>query len=67
MPLQVFDREGDGLAFFSALVAQQTPFVNWEKNADQPRLGVLEGSCFTRRLRRNGTDYRLLEATKSFI
>jgi hypothetical protein len=65
MPLQVFDREGDGLGFFSALVAQQTPFVTWEKNADQPRLLALEASCFTEAVSVNGTDYRLLEETKS--
>lgn len=65
MPLQVFDRQGDGLGFFSALVAQQTPFVTWEKNADQPRLRALEEACFTASVSVNGTDYRLLEETKS--
>lgn len=64
MPLQVFDREGDGLGFFSALVAQQTPFVTWEKNADQARLRALEAACFTDNVSVNGTDYRLLEETK---
>ena len=29
-PVQVFDREGTGVEFFSALVAAQTPFVTWE-------------------------------------
>ena len=65
MPLQVFDREGDGLGFFSALVAQQTPFVTWEKHADAPRLRALEAACFTEAVSINGTDYRLLEETKS--
>jgi hypothetical protein len=65
MPLQVFDREGDGLGFFSALVAEQTPFVTWEKNVDQARLRALEASCFTDTVSLNGTDYRLLEETKS--
>jgi hypothetical protein len=65
MPLQVFDREGDGVGFFSALVAQQTPFVTWEKNVDQARLRALPASCFTDMLSLNGTDYRLLEETKS--
>jgi hypothetical protein len=65
MPLQVFDREGDGLGFFSALVAQQTPFVTWEKNADHQRLLAFEETCFTHELRLNGTDYRLLEETKA--
>jgi hypothetical protein len=65
MPVQVFDREGDGLGFFSALVAQQTPFVTWEKNADHQRLLAFEEQCFTLDLRLNGTDYRLFEETKA--
>jgi transposase len=65
MPLQVFDREGDGLAFFSALVAQNIPFVTWEKHANQPRLRALETARFTDTLSLNGTDYRLLAETKS--
>jgi hypothetical protein len=65
MPVQVFDREGDGLGFFSALVAQQTPFITWEKNANQQRLLAFEQQCFTHALRLNGTDYRLLEETKA--
>ena len=67
MPVQVFDREGDGLGFFSALVAQQTPFVTWEKNADRQRLLAFEEPCFTHDLRLNGTDYRLLEETKACV
>ena len=65
LPLQVFDREGDGLGFFSALVGQQTPFVTWEKNADRQRLLAFEEQRFTHALRLNGTDYRLLEETKA--
>lgn len=65
MPLQVFDREGDGLGFFAALVARQTPFVTWEKHADAARLRALEAACFTDAVSINGTDYRLLEETKS--
>ena len=65
MPVQVFDREGDGRGFFSALVAQQTPFVTWEKHADRPRLLAFEEQRFTHDLRLNGTDYRLLEETKA--
>ena len=64
MPVQVFDREGTGMAFFSSLVAQNTPFVTWEKNADQPRLAALDAHAFTDTLRFNGTDYRLLEEAK---
>ncbi|WPL17494.1 hypothetical protein Thiowin_02513 [Thiorhodovibrio winogradskyi] len=65
MPLQVFDREGDGLAFFSTLVATDTPFVTWEKNADAARLGGLEADAFTETLSLNGTEYRLLEEVKA--
>jgi len=67
MPLQVFDREGDGLGFFSALVAQQTPFATWEKNADHQRLLAFEEQCFPHDVRLNGTDYRLLEETKACV
>ena len=35
------EREGDGVGYFAALVAQQTPFVTWEKNVDQARLRAL--------------------------
>jgi len=65
MPVQVFDREGNGLGFFSALVAQQTPFVTWEKNTDRQRLLAFEEQRFTHELRLNGTDYRLFEETKA--
>jgi len=65
MPLQVFDREGDGLAFFSTLVATETPFVTWEKNANVARLRSLEEACFTATLSLHGTDYRLFEEEKA--
>jgi hypothetical protein len=67
MPVQVFDREGDGRGFFCALVAQQTPFITWEKNADHKRLLAFEKQCFTHELHLNGTDYRLLEETKTCV
>ena len=65
MPVQVFDREGDGLGFFCALVAQQTPFVTWEKHADHARLLAFEEQRFVHDLRLNGTDYRLFEEIKT--
>lgn len=65
MPVQVFDREGTGLEFFSALVAQNTPFVTWEKNADHQRFVAFDEQAFTDTLRLNDTDYRLLEETKT--
>ncbi len=64
MPVQVFDREGDGLGFFSKLVKSSTPFITWEKNADQTRLRALPAEDFTHNVQMNGTDYRLLEQTK---
>ncbi len=64
-PVHVFDREGDGLGFFSALVSAGTPFITWEKNADAQRLAALEAEAFTHRLHLNGTNYRLLEQTKA--
>ena len=64
MPLQVFDREGDGVEFFSTLVATDTPFVTWEKHADAARLRGLDADAFTETLSLNGTDYRLLEEAK---
>jgi hypothetical protein len=67
LPVQLFDREGDGLGFFSALVGQQTPFVTWEKNADRQRLLAFEEPRFTHALRLNGTDYRLLEESKACV
>jgi hypothetical protein len=46
-------------------VAQQTPCVTWEKNADRQRLLAFEEQRFTYAVRLNGTDYRLLEETKA--
>jgi len=63
-PVHVFDREGDGLGFFSALVRRRTPFITWEKNADQERLMALPAADFTDSIQVNGTGYRLLEQTK---
>jgi hypothetical protein len=67
MPVQVFDREGDGLGFFSELVKSGTPFITWEKNANQARLKALPAADFTHRVQMNDTDYRLLEQTKACI
>jgi transcriptional regulator with XRE-family HTH domain len=66
-PVQVFDREGDGLGFFSELVRQRTPFITWEKNANQARLMALPAADFTHRVQINGTDYRLLEETRACL
>jgi hypothetical protein len=65
MPVQVFDREGDGLEFFSDLVKNRTPFITWEKNADQARITAMADADFTHRAQVNGTDYRLLEQVRT--
>lgn len=65
MPVQVFDREGDGVEFFSELVRSHTPFITWEKNADHERLMALQSADFTHSVQVNGTDYRLLEQIKT--
>ena len=66
-PVQVFDREGDGLGFFSQLVRSRTPFITWEKNANQARLMALPTTDFTLRVQMNGTDYRLMEETRACL
>jgi len=66
-PVQVFDREGDGLEFFSKLVRSRTPFITWEKNANQARLMALPAADFTHRVQINGTEYRLLEETRACL
>lgn len=64
VPVHVFDREGDGLAFFSELVRSATPFITWEKNANQAHLMALQAAHFSDSVQVNGTDYRLLEEVK---
>ena len=64
-PVHVFDREGNGLGFFSELVRSATPFITWEKNANQAHLMALQDEDFTDSVQVNGTDYRLLEEVKS--
>ena len=66
-PVQVFDREGDGVEFFSKLVKSGTPFITWEKNANQAQLLALPETDFTHRTEVNGTQYRLLEQTKAYL
>jgi hypothetical protein len=63
-PVHVFDREGDGLAYFSGLVLAATPFITWEKNANQAHLMALQATDFSDSVQVNGTDYRLLEEVK---
>ncbi len=64
-PIQVFDREGHGVEFFSRLVDNDIPFATWEKHADKKRLDAIDEAAFTHRFKFNGKGYRLLEEKKS--
>jgi hypothetical protein len=66
-PIQVFDREGHGVEFFSRLVEHNIPFATWEKYADKKRLDAIEEEAFTHRFEFNGKDYRILEETKPTV
>ena len=64
-PLQVFDREGHGVEFFSQMVLAEIPFATWEKHADAERLAAIPAEDFTQDFEFNGKRYRLLEETKA--
>jgi len=64
-PVMVFDREGDGVAFFSGLVQDNIPFVTWEKNADTQKLASLKEEEFTEEFEFNGKKYSVYEGEKS--
>lgn len=66
LPIHVFDREGDGAEFFSELVQSKTPFITWEKNANQEKLIALKEADFTDSIEINGTHYNLLEQVKTY-
>jgi hypothetical protein len=66
LPIQVFDREGAGAPFFSQLVQDKTPFITWEKNANQEQLITLQEADFTDSITVNNTPYKLLEQTKTY-
>jgi hypothetical protein len=63
-PIQVFDREGHGAAFFSELVTNEIPFATWEKHADKKRLDALPEASFTHAFECNGKRYRVLEEAR---
>jgi Winged helix-turn helix len=63
-PIQVFDREGHGVEFFSRLVNYDIPFATWEKHADKQHLDTIKEEAFTHRFEFNGKGYRVLEETK---
>ncbi|MCP4898742.1 MAG: hypothetical protein GY906_17365, partial [bacterium] len=62
-PIQVFDREGHGVEFFSRLVDNDIPFATWEKHADKKRLDAIEDEAFSHRFEFNDKGYRILEET----
>jgi len=66
-PVHVFDREGDGVGFFSELVTRGIPFITWEKNARRAKLQALPAAGFTHQVQFNATEYRLREETKACV
>lgn len=65
-PGMVFDREGDGIGFFSGLVTRGIPFATWEKNADTKQLAALDDGLFIKDLKFNDKEYSYFEGEKSF-
>lgn len=62
----VFDREGNGVAFFSKLVLRGITFATWEKNVDSKKLSALDDSLFDKDLKFNGKSYSFFEEAKAF-
>lgn len=66
-PIQVFDREGHGVEFFSRLVGNDIPFATWEKHADKKRLDAIKEEAFTHSFEFNAKGYRILEEAKPMV
>jgi hypothetical protein len=66
-PIQVFDREGHGVEFFSRLVDNDIPFATWEKHADKKRLDAIGEKAFTHGFEFNDKGYRILEEKKPMV
>jgi len=66
VPIQVFDREGSGVAFFWTLVRGGIPFVTWEKNVETEKLRGIPEDQFAQEFELNGKRYRVFEEEKSF-
>jgi hypothetical protein len=64
--VMVFDREGYGAGFFSALVLEGIPFVTWDKHVDSKELAKLEEEKFTEEFELNGKKYSVFEGKKTF-
>ncbi len=65
--VMIFDREGNGVEYFSKLVRENISFVTWEKNVDTKKLLELDDKLFTKNLEFNGKEYSFFEEEKSFI
>jgi hypothetical protein len=65
-PVMVFDREGHGAPFFSALVNDGIPFVTWEKHTDAAKLAAIEPDRFQEEFELNGKRYSVFEEEKNY-
>jgi hypothetical protein len=66
VPVMVFDREGHGATFFHTLIADQVPFVTWEKHIDKKKLAALDAERFNEQFELNDKVYRVFEGEKEF-
>ena len=64
-PIQVFDREGRGAPFFSALVRDGIPFVTWDKNVNVQSLADIAQKKFVHEFEFNAKKYRVFEKDKN--
>lgn len=65
-PVMVFDREGHGAAFFSALVGEGIAFVTWEKHVDTGKLAEISEDRFVEEFEFNGKQYAVFEEEKDY-
>jgi len=65
-PVMVFDREGHGAPFFSALVNDGIAFVTWEKHVDAAKLAAVEADRFREEFKFNGKRYSVFEEEKDY-
>ena len=64
--IQVFDREGYGAPFFSALVMDGIPFVTWDKNVNAQSLADIAPQKFVHEFEFNAKIYRVFEKDRMF-
>jgi len=65
-PVKVFDREGDGNGFFSAMVRKKNPFVTWEKHSDSKKLDAMSAELFSVSFKVNRKEYGVFEDEKKY-